>query len=105
MVSYKPLEITRRYVKFMAKNVFQRVQSKSTAIYFENGRTDIIDEYRIGRSYTSTTTDNIARVNNINQTNRRITTIDEIAETLGTCFGSIHKIITEHLEYRKFCTR
>lgn len=50
------------------------------------------------------TIDNVARVNEIIQSNRRVT-VDEIAETIGISFGSAHEIITERLEYRKVCAR
>lgn len=46
---------------------------------FKNSCTDVTDDYRVGRLSTSTT-ENIARVNEIIRTNRRIT-VDEIADT------------------------
>jgi len=51
---------------------------------------------------TATTIDNVARANEIIQSNPRVT-IDEIAETIGISFGSAHEIITERLEYRSLC--
>jgi len=53
---------------------------------FKNGRMDTTDEYRVERSPTLTTTNDITRLNNIIQMNRRVTTVDEIAETLGISF-------------------
>ncbi|KFM62375.1 Histone-lysine N-methyltransferase SETMAR, partial [Stegodyphus mimosarum] len=67
---------------------------------FENGRTDIDDAEREGRPATATT----ARVNECILANRRIT-INKISNELDISHGSVHKIIADHLEFRKVCAR
>lgn len=64
----------------MAENLFRDGQSRSCD-------TDVNSDYWAERPSSSKTTDNIVLVNEIIQTNRRIT-IDKIAEILDIYFGS-----------------
>ncbi|XP_035220977.1 uncharacterized protein LOC118193925 [Stegodyphus dumicola] len=71
---------------------------------FENGRTDIDDAERKGRPSTATNSEIAARVNECILTNRR-KTIDEISNEQDIFHGSVHKIIADHLIFRKVCAR
>ncbi|XP_035215058.1 histone-lysine N-methyltransferase SETMAR-like [Stegodyphus dumicola] len=71
---------------------------------FENLRTNIDDDEREGRPSTATNSEIAARVNECILLNRR-TTIDEILDKLDISHGSGHKIIADHLEFRKVCAR
>ncbi|KFM67462.1 Histone-lysine N-methyltransferase SETMAR, partial [Stegodyphus mimosarum] len=71
---------------------------------FENGRTDIDDAEREGRPATATKSEIAARVNECILANRRIT-INKISNERDISHGSVHKIIADHLEFRKVCAR
>lgn len=71
---------------------------------FENGRTNMEDDYRQGRPSTSVTDDNVERVHQLVLANRRIT-VDEIVAELRISHGSVHYIISEKLQCRKICAR
>ncbi|XP_035209966.1 histone-lysine N-methyltransferase SETMAR-like [Stegodyphus dumicola] len=59
---------------------------------------------REGRPSTETNSEIAARVNECILANRRIT-IDEISNKLDISRGSVHKIIADHLKFRKVCAR
>ena len=60
---------------------------------FSEGREDVNDEERAGRSSTSTTDENIDKVKKIVLVNRRIT-FREVAEDLNIPIGSCHSVFT-----------
>ncbi|GBO33846.1 hypothetical protein AVEN_249908-1 [Araneus ventricosus] len=69
---------------------------------FENGCAYVGDAYSEGRPSTSTNAENVARVNERILANR-CSTVDEIANELDILYGSVHKIIVDHLEFLKIC--
>lgn len=102
--NYKPVQTHGKVCEVYGEKTISRYAVEKWCNTFKNGRTDINDDYRAGRPSTATTIDNVVRVNEIKQSNRRVT-VDEIAETIGISFGSAHEIITERLEYHKVCAR
>ncbi|XP_035227854.1 histone-lysine N-methyltransferase SETMAR-like [Stegodyphus dumicola] len=71
---------------------------------FEKGHTDIDDAECEGRPSTATNLEIAARMNECILASRRIT-IDGILNELDISHGSVHKIIADHLKFRKVCAR
>ncbi|GBM87773.1 hypothetical protein AVEN_171198-1 [Araneus ventricosus] len=69
---------------------------------FEDGRADIDDGEREGRTSTATNSENAARLNESILANRR-EAADEIANKLDISHRSVHKITVKHLEFNKVC--
>jgi len=63
---------------------------------FRNGRESVEDEERSGHPSTSKTQENVERVSEMIQSNRRLT-IREISEDLNISYGSIQNILTTDL--------
>lgn len=89
--------------------VFGEHALHKTAVYkwmqrFEDGRESLEDDPRSGRPATTTTQENIDSVENILQTNRRIT-IREVASITGISLRQLHEIITNNLQMRKLTAR
>jgi hypothetical protein len=71
---------------------------------FDNGRTDVQDEQRSGRPSSSTTDDNVCRIEGLIQENRRIR-LRDIADEHNISIGTVQNIVHEQLGYRKVCSR
>ncbi|XP_035231680.1 protein GVQW3-like [Stegodyphus dumicola] len=86
------------------ENTMSRQSIAKWCNMFENGPTDIDNAKREGRPSTATNSEIAARVNECILANRRIM-IDEISNEVDISHGSVHKIISDHLKFRKVCTR
>ena len=64
----------------------------------------VTDEERSGRSATSRTEENIAKVRQIVRQNRRLT-VRSIAEQVNIDTETVRKILTEDLDMRKVCAK
>lgn len=71
---------------------------------FKNGYQGLKDSCRSGRPKTAITKGNIAAVKNLIDEDGRYT-LKYIARTVGVSSGSVHDILTKHLELRKVCAR
>jgi len=71
--------------------------------HFREGRENPKNDASSGRPSTSSGNENIDRVHSLMLRDRRLTVI-MIAE-LGLGKSSIHRILTEHLEMKNFCTK
>ena len=60
---------------------------------FQNGREDVEDDERPGRSSTSTTDENVEKVKEMVMNDRQIT-IREVADVVGISNGSYHEIFS-----------
>ncbi|XP_025152971.1 putative uncharacterized protein FLJ37770 [Harpegnathos saltator] len=68
---------------------------------FRKGREDIEDGARSGRPSTSTSDENVGKIEEIVLANRRIT-IREVAEEIGISYGSCEAIFTNALNMKRF---
>jgi [histone H3]-lysine36 N-dimethyltransferase SETMAR len=71
---------------------------------FKEGRTSTTDDPRSGRPSTSTDDAQVAKVNALVRSNRRLT-IREMAEECHISFGSCQEILTEKLEMRRVAAK
>jgi len=71
---------------------------------FREGREDVEDEERPGRPITETTSGNIEQVRSLINDNPHIT-IQEMEVQAGLSHGTIHRIITDHLNLKKLIAR
>ena len=67
---------------------------------FQSGRTSVEDDPRQGRPVTARTDDNVERVGNVIQENRRLT-IREISAEMNIYFGTCQQIVTQDLGMRR----
>ncbi|XP_025153825.1 putative uncharacterized protein FLJ37770 [Harpegnathos saltator] len=68
---------------------------------FQEGREDIEDDARSGRPSTSTSDENVEKVKETVLANRSIT-IREVAEEIGTSYGSCEAIFTNVSNIKRF---
>ncbi|GBM91692.1 hypothetical protein AVEN_79282-1 [Araneus ventricosus] len=78
----------------------EKFKAKSNWKLGEDGKEDVKDEPRSGRSPTSTTPDNIERVRRMLADDRRLS-LRMIAEELTISLDSVSNIIHEHFQKRK----
>ncbi|GFR09879.1 histone-lysine N-methyltransferase SETMAR [Trichonephila clavata] len=71
---------------------------------FSDGRQQVEDKPRAGRTRTATTDKNVGKVDDMIRANRRIT-IDEVAEERGISHERAQNIIHAILRYRKVLAR
>ena len=71
---------------------------------FREGREDVEDEERPGRPITETTSENIEQVRSLINDNPHIT-IQEMEVQTGLSHGTIHRIISDHLNLKKLTAR
>ncbi|KAJ8953293.1 hypothetical protein NQ318_015875 [Aromia moschata] len=71
---------------------------------FAEGREDVNDENRAGRPSTSSSDDNVKRVRDLLNTNRRLS-VRLISETLDITKTIVHEIVSESLGMRKVCAK
>jgi len=71
---------------------------------FKDGRTSTDDDARSGRPSTSINDDNVAKVNALVRSDRRLT-IREMAEECNISFGSCQEILTEKLQMRRVAAK
>ncbi|GBL86595.1 hypothetical protein AVEN_194845-1 [Araneus ventricosus] len=100
----KPAEIDRQLVKIYGENVMTDGIVRNWVRQFNDGRTNVHDEARSGRS--SVVNDGlVAKVNEKNRENKRFAIrmlCDEFPKISKTV---LHEIVTHRLNYRKLCTR
>ena len=72
--------------------------------WFRDGREDVEDEERPGRPITETTSENIEQVRSLINDNPHIT-IQEMEAQTGLSHGTIHRIISNHLNLKKLTAR
>ncbi|CAF5131931.1 unnamed protein product, partial [Rotaria sp. Silwood1] len=70
------------------------------AQWVREGREEIEDEERSGRPVTETTLDNIEEIRSIVNDDPHVT-IAELQEHTGLSYGTVHRILSDHLELRK----
>jgi transposase len=95
-----PAEIHRQLVEVYGANVMSRKHVWVWCTAFDNGRRDVQDVQRSGRPSTSTTDDNVCRIEGLIQEIRSIR-LRDIADELNVSIGTVHNIVHEQLEYRK----
>ncbi|XP_029673845.1 protein GVQW3-like [Formica exsecta] len=88
----------------MLNVAFGESSMNKTSVYkwykcFQEGRKDVENGERPGRSSTSTTDDNVGKVKKMIMDNRRIT-IREVADDVGISFGSCQAIFSDVLGLR-----
>jgi histone-lysine N-methyltransferase SETMAR len=99
-----PAEIHRQVVEVYGANIMSRKHVWVWCTAFDNGRTDVQDEQRSGWPSTSTTDDNVCRIEGLIQENRRIR-LSYIADERNISIGTVRNIVHEQLRYRKVCSR
>ncbi|XP_076445767.1 protein GVQW3-like [Babylonia areolata] len=83
---------------FSRKNVYK------WAKLFKKGRSSVEDEDRPGRPTEVRSPEVIESVNDLIQSDRRVT-VDDIARTLSLSVGTAHKIVHDDLGYSKVSCR
>ena len=68
--------------------------------WFREGREEIEDEERSGRPVTETTLDNIEENRSVVNDDPHVTTA-ELQEHTGLSYGTVHRVLSDHLELRK----
>ena len=94
-------------IKKMLVQVYGDNGMKKTAVHkwvkrFAEGRESVLDEEGSGRTATSRTEGNIAKIRQIVRENRRLT-VRSIAEQVNIYRETVRKILTEDLDMRKVC--
>ncbi|CAF4630581.1 unnamed protein product [Rotaria sp. Silwood2] len=72
--------------------------------WFREGREEIEDEELSGRPVTETTLDNIEEILSIVNDDPHVT-IAELQEHTRLSYGTVHRILSDHLELRKIIAR
>ena len=93
----------------MLRRVFREDSMSQAAIFkwhkaFKDGRENVEDEPRAGRPSTSKTDDNVQRVREVLNSDRRLS-VRLIADMVGIDKMTAHVIITENLAMRKICAK
>jgi len=96
-------------IREMLVQVYEDNTMKETAVYkwvkcFSEQRESVTDEERSGRTATSRTEENTAKVRQIVRENRRLT-VRSIAEQVNIDRETVRKILTEDLVMRKVCAK
>ena len=102
--NHKPIEIHRQLCKVYGNEVMSEGGVMQWCIVFKNGRTNIHDEERSGRP-TIVTDELVAKINVKINANRRFTITEFSLEFPPISRSLLHEIVTEKLDYHKFCTR
>jgi histone-lysine N-methyltransferase SETMAR len=71
---------------------------------FKDGRESLEDDPRSGRPTTSVSDENVGRVEELVELDRRVT-LRELSDQLGISFGSIQEIVSDRLGFSKICAR
>ncbi|GFQ97567.1 HTH_48 domain-containing protein [Trichonephila clavata] len=93
-------EIHNRLVEVYGPGVMSKQMVRRWCRTFSDGRQQVEDIPRAGRTRTATTDANVGKVDDMIRANRRIT-IDEVAEELGILHERAQNIIHDILRYRK----
>lgn len=100
----KPVEIHRRMSTVYGATCFSRKNVYKWAKLFKEGRSSVEDEDRPGRPTEVRSPEVIESVNDLIQSDRRVT-VDDIARTLSLSVGTAHKIVHDDLGYSKVSCR
>ncbi|CAF5130532.1 unnamed protein product, partial [Rotaria sp. Silwood1] len=76
----------------------------SWAQWFREGHEEIEDEERSGRPVTESTLENIEEIRSIVSDDPHVT-IAELQEHTDLSYGTVHRILSDHLELRKMTAR
>ena len=68
------------------------------------GREDVQDDQRAGRPVSATADENVTKVRNLLDSDRRLN-VRLIAQELHLRKSSVHSIVTDHLNMRKVCAK
>jgi len=71
---------------------------------FKDGREEVADEARSGRPSTSRNDENVQRVRNLLNSDRRFS-VYQVADALNMSKSTVHRIISEDLSMRKVCAK
>ena len=74
------------------------------SMLFREGREEVEDEARSGRPIIQTTFENVEKVRLLFNDDP-YSTIEEVQEQTGLSYGTIHRIITDHLNLKKISAR
>ncbi|GFR06800.1 histone-lysine N-methyltransferase SETMAR [Trichonephila clavata] len=97
-------EIHNPLVEVYGSGVMSKQMVRRWCRTFSDGRQQVEDIPRAGRTRTATTDANVGKVDDMIRANRRIT-IDEVAEELGISHERAQNIIHDILRYRKVSAR
>lgn len=100
----KPAEILRRLTVQFGEETLSRARVFAWHKQFVEGRDRVQNESHDRRPRSSITADNISRVRQLIEGDRRLTT-SAIASEVGISYGSTFSILTEELGFRKVCAR
>ncbi|BFZ25935.1 hypothetical protein BsWGS_28974 [Bradybaena similaris] len=100
----KPVEIHRIMSTVYGATCFSRKNVYKWAKLFKEGRSSVEDEDRPGRPTEVRSPEVIGSVNDLIQSDRRVT-VDDIARTLSLSVGTAHKIVHNDLGYSKVSCR
>lgn len=100
----KPSEIHARLQNQLKEAALSRTQVFSWAKQFKEGRRSIEDEDRAGRPVEATSEAAIRDIQNMLHENRRCT-IAEIMTELGLTYGTVYRILKDHLHLSKLSAR
>jgi len=90
--------------KAYGKDAFSKAQVFRWHKAFREGREDVEDEERIGRPSTPRTSDNVAKVKAVLDSDRRLS-VRLTADQVGLPKSIAHEIITTELQMRKVCAK
>ena len=71
---------------------------------FCTGRTSLVDDKRSGRDVTVTHNDVVSKIDDFIRADRRVSISDIVLHT-GISRGSVHKVVSDHLQFRKVSAR
>jgi hypothetical protein len=100
----RPAEIYWHVCEVYGENAMSDGMVKRWCRMFSKGRKNDHDDYRSGR-LSLVTADLLDHVNGKIQENRRFTMSKISSYFLHVSCSLLHKIITEHLQYHKWCAR
>ena len=100
----KPSEIHRRMSTVYDTTCFSQKNVYKWAKLFKEGRSSVQDEDRPGRPAEVRSPAVIKSVNDLIQSDRRVT-VDDIARSLSLSVGTAHKIVHDDLAYSKVSCR
>ncbi len=100
----QPLAIHNDLIKVYGDSAYSFSAVEKRVAYHRRGGESIEDAPRPGRPITGCTLTNIRLVDSLIMENPRIS-YDILEEQTGLCFGTLHNIITEHLDMRKKANR
>lgn len=100
----KPSDILCRMTQQYGSSCMGKTSFYNWVKAFKEGRNDITDKDRAGRPVEVSTTQMVAKVENMVLQDRRVT-IDEIAAALDLSHGTVHSIVHEKLAFSKVSCR